>query len=644
MKDAVLNRLFLRYREHGDGKALAAVFDLTAKELLSVAVHLSKGAGEAEDLVQIVYLRAMERAPAFDPALRLRAWLHGILWREALSARRRAARRLEPEALARGASEDPAEQVLERELPEAVRAALAGLPQRYREVIEPLLLEDRPAHEIAARLGRSSGTVRMQIHRGLERLRRALPRGLSASGFAALPTRGWEELRRSVLRQGGISPASAGALSTCALAAQAACAAVPALWAVPLFAGGAVLVAGPPELSLLPFHEPPIAASDEPKETDPMKLSLLGLPIVLGLSSAPAQEGRVPVVAETVAGEVARLDALVADLVARSQRANGEAAVAWAGLQAAQQRIEDEQRRRAEVEWQRYRAGTELQSAWTEALSQLTDPGRRARALRELETALAAGPLERQIAACEALTRTGEVKFDKQPFRAPLQALARSSDGQLRVSALYALYNTVRSPEDLSLVLPLAGDDSPSARESFVRLLSLFSDGDLSGPAGAAALGSLEQGDVRHALGGLCGARVSPEIAERVIALSRSSDPEESYDALYHGLSTFADKTRPVVERLIEVAFDLDPNRCERALWGLGHGVPAEHGPRVAEAMRSLFEARRSPHLLTQALELVGLHGTYADAPWLRGIEVDAAQPDAVRAAARAALAAIEAR
>src|SRR5262245_42652157 len=127
MKDAILNRLFLRYRERGDGNALAAVFDLTSKELLAVAAHLAKGAGEAEDLVQIVFLRAMERASAFDAAAGLRPWLHGILWREALAARRRAARRLEPEALAHDGGEDPAEVALERELPEAVRVALAEL-------------------------------------------------------------------------------------------------------------------------------------------------------------------------------------------------------------------------------------------------------------------------------------------------------------------------------------------------------------------------------------------------------------------------------------------------------------------------------------------------------------------------------------
>ena len=643
MKDAVLNRLFLRWRERGDGKALAAVFDLTAKELLGVAAHLAPGAGEAEDLVQIVYLRAMERAAAFDPALRLRAWLFGILWREALAARRRAARRPEPDGLARAASEDPAQLLVDRELPEAVRTALAGLPQRYREVVEPLLLEDRPVHDIAARLGRSSGTVRMQIHRGLERLRRALPRGLSAWGAAALPTRGWDELRRGMLHAAGVPSQSAGTLSTGALVAQAACASAPALWAVPLVAVVA-LVAGRHQLVPFISQGPPLAASDAPKETDPMHPSLLALPIVLGLSSAPAQQGRVPVAAETVAAKVARLEELVASLVETSQGAGADASAAWNGLQAARQRIGDELRRREELEWQRHREGQDLKSEWVESVGQLQDPARRARALRELEAALAAGTAERQLAACNALASLGEVKFEKQLFREPLLAIARAGDSQLRVAALYALYHTAHSPEDLALVLPLADDQSPSARESGTHLLFLFSDGDLTGPAGAAALRMLAGPDGRKALGGLWGARVSPEIAEHVLALSRSSDPEESHEAIYFGLSTFKNKQRTVVERLVEAALDLDPNNYDRALWGLGFGVPAEHGPLVVEGMRTFIETRSSPRLQAQALCLIGKYGTVDDAPWLQRLEADAAQPDGVREAARNAMAEITKR
>ena len=126
MKDALLSRLFLRFRERGDGAALALVFDATARELFDVAAHLAASADEAEDLVQHVYLRALERANTFDARRGLRPWLFGILWREARKARRQGARRVDPSKLREREVPDPAEVVAAFELPEAVRAALDG--------------------------------------------------------------------------------------------------------------------------------------------------------------------------------------------------------------------------------------------------------------------------------------------------------------------------------------------------------------------------------------------------------------------------------------------------------------------------------------------------------------------------------------
>jgi RNA polymerase sigma-70 factor (ECF subfamily) len=639
MKDAILNRLFLRYREHGDGRALAAVFDLTSKELLAVAAHLARGAGEAEDLVQIVFLRAMERARTFDAAAGLRPWLHGILWREALAARRRAARRWEPEALAREGSADPAKIALERELPAAVRAALDGLPWRYREVVEPLLLEEKPAHEIAAALGRSSGTVRMQIHRGLEHLRRALPRGFSACGMVVLPTRGWEELRRCVLREAGVASQAVGALSTGALVTQAAFAVAPALWLAPLVAGGAALVATHPHV--LPFpsrsNEPaPIASrASDPKEPRTMKpSSLLALPVALGLSTSPAVDppGKEPLTVlsvEDVEDKVAALDALIGELITITEVPSATAATAWAGLLAARDRIDAEAQRRTE---QGQNPLPALTRQWVEALSQLADPARRELALDEIAAALVSNQEDRQIAACGALTMTWEVEYDKQGFCAPVRSLAQYSSRRVRVFALDTLYNIGRQPGDLALVLPLVDDPDLSVAEEGLYLLIDYSDGDLTGETGEAALRILERLDdrgLREAMGLLSGARVSPAIEELVLA-------HPSSDAFYC-FSTFANKSRAVVERLAERAFDLAGPVYACALEGLGHGVPPEHGPVVAEAMQRLFEARSSTWVRTEALRLVGQYGTTDYLPWLRQIAGDAEQRDSVRAAARAA-------
>ncbi len=54
-----VERDFVRFRERGDGKALARVFDALAPRLLLLALHVVRDRAEAEDVVQECFLRAM---------------------------------------------------------------------------------------------------------------------------------------------------------------------------------------------------------------------------------------------------------------------------------------------------------------------------------------------------------------------------------------------------------------------------------------------------------------------------------------------------------------------------------------------------------------------------------------------------------
>jgi hypothetical protein len=330
--------------------------------------------------------------------------------------------------------------------------------------------------------------------------------------------------------------------------------------------------------------------------------------------------------------------ALVNELIVISRGKDQDAEVATAGLEKAFRLIENEGKRRRGVEQQVSRLDHEQLQAWVEAASQIQDPARRTQALREIEVALLSGSPEHQLAACAALAQLREVKFDKQPFRAPVLAIAQSSSGPLRVKALYALYNTEHRPEDLALALALAEEDSSAARESGMHLLFLFSGGDLTGTTGAAALRLLQADVGRQGLSGLWGARVSPEISAHLLEMSRSSNGDKGHDAVYYGLSTLQDKPRAVVERLIELASGASSENAWRSRWGLGHGVPEEHGPLVAAGMRDLFEARSEPSLQCELLGLIGQYATSEYLPWLQRIEADPAQPDSVREAARKAL------
>ncbi len=216
-----LDRLFVRFRDKDDGAALAAVFDATSRELFEVACHLVKNASDAEDLVQATFLTAIVKARSYDAASPLQGWLYGILWREAAKIRRSAARKFDTGDVAVRTEPSPAEAAQREEIPASVADALARLPERYREVVEPILRSDETAESLAHRLGRSPGTVRSQVHRGMERLRRTLPPGLSSIPSIAFAVRGLPDLRGSVLRSAGFPSTAAASRGAVPLAVEA---------------------------------------------------------------------------------------------------------------------------------------------------------------------------------------------------------------------------------------------------------------------------------------------------------------------------------------------------------------------------------------------------------------------------------------
>jgi len=192
--------LFARYRKRGDAGALAQVFDRTAPELFRLAQHLVRDPLAAEDVLQETFVTAIDAAARWDAERPLVPWLTGILARKASESRRSARREVEPARLHERAADDPAALAEDAEFSRELRAALGSLPELYRQVLERHLIDGLAPAEIARDLARASGTVRMQLHRGLEQLRRVLPAGFAAgAALAALSPRGLGAVREAVL-------------------------------------------------------------------------------------------------------------------------------------------------------------------------------------------------------------------------------------------------------------------------------------------------------------------------------------------------------------------------------------------------------------------------------------------------------------
>jgi RNA polymerase sigma-70 factor (ECF subfamily) len=209
---------FRRFAERGDTAALGEVFDSTWEELFRIALHFVERPDEAEDLVQATWITAIEKARERDPERRLMPWLVGILALHAREMRRERRREVDPRRIEQRVAPSADVRAESIELAGAVCGALSSVPEVYRETLRRFLIEGRKAVEIALETGQRPATVRMQLHRGLEHLRKALPAGLALGGAAYLsPLRGMAAVRTSVLANGVQAAASFGTATTSSL-------------------------------------------------------------------------------------------------------------------------------------------------------------------------------------------------------------------------------------------------------------------------------------------------------------------------------------------------------------------------------------------------------------------------------------------
>lgn len=159
----------------GDSEALGQLYDRHAELLLAIGVRILGERQSAEDLVHDVMMEAWRKAGDYDPSRSsVRGWL-------VLRCRSRALDRRQALPRARWVPLDEATpQALVSPPPAAgedtdrVRAALDGLPEPQRQVLELVFWAGLSAPEIAARLDTPVGTVKSRVRLGLTTLRGAL--------------------------------------------------------------------------------------------------------------------------------------------------------------------------------------------------------------------------------------------------------------------------------------------------------------------------------------------------------------------------------------------------------------------------------------------------------------------------------------
>lgn len=178
------DEMLLERVSRADREALGLLFRRHARMVRVLAERILRDAGEAEDLVQEIFLFVFRRAALFDQGKgSARSWLVQVTYHRAIDRRRQLVSRhfyscieLE-EAILR--SEEPAD--LTTSYDDTIDAALGrdalcridrALSDIQRRVLHLYFYEGRTVKEIATILGQSAGNVRNHYYRALEKIRR----------------------------------------------------------------------------------------------------------------------------------------------------------------------------------------------------------------------------------------------------------------------------------------------------------------------------------------------------------------------------------------------------------------------------------------------------------------------------------------
>jgi RNA polymerase sigma-70 factor, ECF subfamily len=130
--------------------------------------------GDVEDLVQDVFVRAMRQVHTLRDVNCFGGWLATVARNRANDYHRRSVELVEftedapnqagETRRSSGAGDDGA----------AVLGMIRGLPEAYRETLIMRLVEGMTGPEIAERTGLTAGSVRVNLHRGMQMLREKL--------------------------------------------------------------------------------------------------------------------------------------------------------------------------------------------------------------------------------------------------------------------------------------------------------------------------------------------------------------------------------------------------------------------------------------------------------------------------------------
>lgn len=167
--------------KHGDAVAFGRIFDIYHRPIYRFIVARTHSQADAEDLTQLVFLKALEALPRYEArGIPFGGWLFRLARNAVIDHARTRREHADLDAVLErpGTEPEPESGILAREETEAIGQALAALTDEQREAIELRFFAGLSAREAAAVMGKQEGTVRGLQFRAIAALRRQL--GLDA--------------------------------------------------------------------------------------------------------------------------------------------------------------------------------------------------------------------------------------------------------------------------------------------------------------------------------------------------------------------------------------------------------------------------------------------------------------------------------
>ena len=168
--------LIVRVRDDQDKKAFGDLFRHFAPRIKGFLMKSGSSDTLAEEVAQDVMATGWQKAGLFDPArASVATWIFTIARNRKIDILRKQ-RRPEPEDLPWGPSAEPDQEdtIALQQDTVRLRAAIAELPEKQRDLVKQAYFGELSHSEIATETGLPLGTIKSRIRLALERLRHEL--------------------------------------------------------------------------------------------------------------------------------------------------------------------------------------------------------------------------------------------------------------------------------------------------------------------------------------------------------------------------------------------------------------------------------------------------------------------------------------